>query len=164
MFEPPNATPTVDRPHAPRIPAPESHDHPLRPRSASVRDIHVAMTEEQPNEPSIQDVLDVLADPDCREIVGDLEEPRGAQAVADRCDLSQTSAYRKLEALCEAGLLTEGTEMRADGHHVTTYERDVGGVFVALDGEDAFDFEFVRESTAPDRRLAQFWSRISEEL
>lgn len=122
-----------------------------------------AMTDEKPADGQLQAALETLADPDCREIIDGLTEPQSAQEVAERCDLPRTSAYRKLEALSEAGLLREGTELRADGHHVKTYERAVTGVFVLLE-EDGFEFEFVHEPESADRRLAKFWSRISEEL
>lgn len=121
------------------------------------------MTDEQSTDEQLQAVLETLADRDCREIVDELSEAQSAQKVAERCDLPQTSAYRKLEALSEAGLVREGTELRADGHHVKTYERDVTGVFVLLE-ENGFEFEFVHKPESADKRLAKFWSRISDEL
>lgn len=122
------------------------------------------MTDEPAAETEIQAVLETLADPECREILDELETEQSAQEVAERCDLPQTSAYRKLEALSGAGLVAEGTQLRADGHHVKTYEREVTGVFVLLEDDAGFDFEFVDEPITADQRLAQFWSRISDEL
>ncbi|MFC7069644.1 helix-turn-helix domain-containing protein [Halobaculum lipolyticum] len=114
----------------------------------------------------LQPVLETLADPDCREILTVLAAPRSAGDVADRCDLPRTSAYRKLEALADAGLARTGTGIRTDGHHEKTYERTATGVLVLLDEEtgDGFEFELAHESTSADERLARFWSRISEEL
>ncbi|WP_226021982.1 winged helix-turn-helix domain-containing protein [Halomicrobium salinisoli] len=111
-----------------------------------------------------QAVFEALADPDCRDILATLDEPLPAQAVADACDLSQTSAYRKLERLADAGLLAEGTGVRADGHHVTTYERDCSGVWVAVEDERPFDVEVLRERESPDERLARLWQEVSEEV
>jgi DNA-binding transcriptional ArsR family regulator len=122
------------------------------------------MTGDGSRERSLQQILDALSDPDCRAIVDALEEPRGAQAIAERCELPQTSTYRKLEQLCEAGILREGTRVRTDGHHVTTYEPAVEGLFVAIGGAESFDYELVDELTSADERLAQFWARISEEV
>jgi DNA-binding transcriptional ArsR family regulator len=121
------------------------------------------MTENCPDS-EVQVVLDALADPECRSILDELGTPLSAQDVADRCDIPQTSAYRKLEALSEAGLVSEGTEIRTDGHHRRTYERDVSGVLVLRGTDPGFDVEFVDGQATPDQRLAQFWSRISEEL
>lgn len=115
--------------------------------------------------PDTQTVLDALADPDCRAILAELGEPASASEVSDRCDLPQTTVYRKLEALAEADLVEEGSALRADGHHHTTYERDVGGVLVVLDEDgDGFAVDHVAESEPADRRLAAFWAQISEEL
>jgi DNA-binding transcriptional ArsR family regulator len=121
------------------------------------------MTEQTP-ESDLQAVLDALADPDCRSILGELGTPRSAQEVAELCDLPQTSTYRKLQALSEADLVSEATEIRTDGHHHRTYQRDVSGVLVVREGESGFDVEFVDESPSVDERLAQFWSRMGEEL
>lgn len=111
-----------------------------------------------------QAVFEVLADPDCRDILATIEEPLPAKTVADTCDLPQTSTYRKLQQLSEAGLVAEETDVRPDGHHATTYVRDSRGVFVALDGEESFDVEVLRERNSADERLALLWSRVSKEL
>ncbi|MFC7018703.1 MULTISPECIES: winged helix-turn-helix domain-containing protein [Haloarcula] len=111
-----------------------------------------------------QAVFEALADPDCRAILTALDEPRPAKAVAADCDLPQTSTYRKLQQLSEAALVDERTAVRSDGHHETTYVRDCSGVFVAVDGDDPFAVDVVRDGESPDERLARLWSRISEEL
>ncbi|MDS0281663.1 helix-turn-helix domain-containing protein [Haloarcula onubensis] len=111
-----------------------------------------------------QAVFDVLADADCRDILATVEEPLPAKSVAERCDLPQTSTYRKLQQLSEAGLVAEETEVRPDGHHATTYVRDCSGIFVTLEGDDAFDVETVSPTQSADERLATLWTRVSEEL
>ncbi|WP_324661957.1 helix-turn-helix domain-containing protein [Haloarcula sediminis] len=111
-----------------------------------------------------QALFEALADPDCRDILAAVDEPLPARAVAEACDLPQTSTYRKLQQLSEAGLVAEETELRPDGHHTTTYVRDTTGVFVPLTGEDAFDVECLRPRKSADERLALLWSRVSEEL
>ena len=109
-----------------------------------------------------QTVFEALADPDCRDILTTVEEPLPAKAVAEACDLPQTSTYRKLQQLSEAGLIAEETAVSPDGHHATTYVRDCTGVFVML--EDAIDVAVVPEQKSASERLALLWSRISEEL
>lgn len=111
-----------------------------------------------------QAVFEALADPDCRDILAAVGEPLPAKAVAEACDLPQTSTYRKLQQLSEAGLVAEETELRPDGHHATTYVRDTTGVFVPLEGENAFDVERLRPRKSADKRLALMWARVSEEL
>lgn len=113
---------------------------------------------------SRQALFDALADPDCRAIVATLDEPMTAGQVAEQCNLSQTSSYRKLETLSDADMVEERTDVRADGHHTTQFVRDFDGVVVAYDGDDGFDVDFVNEAETPDERIARFWSQISEEL
>lgn len=111
-----------------------------------------------------QAVFDALADEECRRIVATLDEALTASEVAEACDLPQTSTYRKLELLSDAGLVAEETELRMDGHHATRYVRDFEGVFVACDGDVPFDVDVVGQRESADQRLARYWSRISEEL
>lgn len=122
------------------------------------------MADESSADSEVQTVLDALADPDCREILDELGTPRSAGEVAERCGLPRTSTYRKLDTLSEAGLVREGTELRADGHHVNTYERAATGVVVVLDPGSPPGVELVDDPNGADRRLAQFWSRMGEEL
>jgi DNA-binding transcriptional ArsR family regulator len=111
----------------------------------------------------VQAVCEALADPDCREILAALDEPLTAKAVVERCDLPRTSTYRKLEALSDAGLVEERTDLRVDGHHATTYVRDVSGVVLDYDDE-TWDVTVVDDADSAGDRLARYWSRIREEL
>jgi DNA-binding transcriptional ArsR family regulator len=131
--------------------------------------------------PDVQAVADALADPDCRRIVAALGSPLTAKEVADRCDLSRTTAYRKLDALREADLVEERIEVRDDGHHPRQYVRDVAGVVVTYRDDD-FDVEVLgtaadgdgeevastrrpgSDPESPAERLARYWSAVSEEL
>ena len=122
------------------------------------------MSDEPTADPELQTVLETLADVECRTILAELDHPQSVREVAEQCELPQTTAYRKIEFLSEAGLVREDTELRNDGHHVSTYERAVTGVVVGLEGDDGFEFELADEPQGADTRLAQFWSAISEEL
>lgn len=117
--------------------------------------------EEQPDQ---QPILAALADPDCRSILATVDEPLPAKAVADACELPQTTTYRKLQQLCEAELVDDRTELRSDGHHTTTYVRDCTGVFVPLEGEQQFDVDLFVDRESPDKRLERLWTSVSEEL
>ncbi|MFC4357622.1 helix-turn-helix domain-containing protein [Halobium salinum] len=110
-------------------------------------------------------VLEPLSDADCRAILCLLDEPHTAKEVTASCDLPRTSAYRKLTALSEAGLVEERTRVRTDGNHVTAYVRDCAGVFVSVDeGSESVSVDVVREPESPDERLERLWARIGEEL
>ncbi|KTG09004.1 hypothetical protein AUR64_14460 [Haloprofundus marisrubri] len=79
-------------------------------------------------------------------------------------EFSQTTAYRKLQALSDAGLVREDTEIRSDGHHVNTYERSITGVAVMFEEDGEIELELGTVRQPADHQLAQFWSRMSEEL
>lgn len=114
--------------------------------------------------PDLQHVLNALDDEDCRSILGTLDTPMTAQELMEECDLSQTTTYRKLELLGEAGLLDDETEIRDDGHHSTLYERNFVGVAVWVNSEESFDVTTIKSGEGPDERLSRFWQAISEEL
>jgi len=122
------------------------------------------MTDGEAGDKAVAAVCAALADPDCLDILRELDEPLAAAEVAARCDLPQTSAYRKLTKLHDVGLVEEGTEVRPSGNHRSTFVRDVSGVFVDLEGGERFAVEVLDDRASPDRRLEQLWSQISEEL
>lgn len=81
----------------------------------------------------IDDVLGALADPATRAILRQVaEQPRSTLEVADRCDLSPSTAYRKVDLLVTAGLLEERIEIDTGGHHATVYSLAVSAVQVSL--------------------------------
>ena len=133
--------------------------------------------------PDVQTVADALADPDCRRILSALGSPATTKEVADRCDLSRTTAYRKLGTLREADLVAERIDVRHDGNHPREYVRDVAGVVVSYEEGGEFAVEVMQASDAepegdtdtgtrsesspaeaPDERLERYWSAVSEEL
>ena len=44
-----------------------------------------------------------------------------ASEIAERCDLPMSTAYRKVNALVDAGLLEGGLRLRRDGNHANEY-------------------------------------------
>jgi len=134
------------------------------PAAATVARHMVPESPADDDRPALQRVLDQLEDPDRRAILRELDEPRTTQQIMDACDLSQTTAYRKLDRLSDTPLVRTTTEVRDDGHHTTRYERAVEGVFVGL-GDDATDLRLVDdEPESPDERLARLWSWMGDEL
>lgn len=112
----------------------------------------------------VQQVLDALDDPECRTILKTLAEPKTAQELMKHCGLSQTSTYRKLDLLSEAGLVEETTTIREDGHHETQYRRAFEGIMMKLTHDDTFDITLVETTESNAERLARFWSEVSEGL
>jgi len=114
-------------------------------------------------QPDLQEVLDALDDPDCRAIVSVLEEPMTASEIADASDIPLSTTYRKIDRLQEASLLYEGTEIRPDGQHASTYEVDFEEVVIALTEDQKFETEIARRPRTPDERLESLWSEVRKE-
>lgn len=66
----------------------------------------------------VESALDVLSDDYACRILGALEDgPRGAADLAEVCDMSRATAYRRLERLEDLGFVTAEMTYDADGHH-----------------------------------------------
>ena len=114
--------------------------------------------------PDLQPLLDALDDADARAIVKTIDDPATANEVSERCDIPLSTTYRKLDLLTDAGLLEEGTEIRSDGHHTTTYTVACEEVRIALTDSREFAIEIARtEEIRPDERLADIWTSVREE-
>ncbi|WP_049983334.1 helix-turn-helix domain-containing protein [Halorubrum sp. BV1] len=122
--------------------------------------------------PSVDEVLDALADDAARRIVTALSEPKTASELSEECDIPLSTTYRKLEQLTEASLLEESTDIRRDGQHTTRYSVAFESVTVAVsanpddDGDPErreFDVSFTRPERTRDERLADLWSELREE-
>ena len=118
-----------------------------------------------PEPPSVDEVLDALADDAARRIVAALTEPKTASELSEECDIPLSTTYRKLELLTEASLLAESTGIRRDGQHTTRYSVSFETVTVSIEEENdrEFDIEFTRPERTRDERLADLWSELREE-
>ena len=108
-------------------------------------------------------VLDALDDADARAIIRALVEPMTASELSEECDIPLSTTYRKLDLRTEADLLAEGTEIRADGHHTTTYEVAFDTVRIELTDERRLDVDVVRPEASPEQQLADIWSAVRRE-
>ncbi|MDZ5812225.1 helix-turn-helix domain-containing protein [Halorubrum sp. AD140] len=79
--------------------------------------------------------FDVLADPDCRAILGAAETPMTTSELADACDIALSTAYRKVERLSETPLLVEGVRFDPDGDHAAEYTRGATDATIELDAD-----------------------------
>ena len=124
----------------------------------------------EPEPPSVDEVLDALADDAARRIVAALTEPKTASELSEECDIPLSTTYRKLEKLTDASLLAESTDIRRDGQHTTRYSVSFDAVTVSVDDDEdgdgdrrEFDVEFSRPERTRDERLADLWSELREE-
>ncbi|WP_336037847.1 helix-turn-helix domain-containing protein [Halobacterium yunchengense] len=84
----------------------------------------------------VQRVLDAVDDADCRAILeATRDDALTVNEVADACDLAQSTAYRKVDILDDAGLLEESLRIRQSGKHVAEYACGVDDVTLTVDGD-----------------------------
>lgn len=86
------------------------------------------------SEGEITELLTVLDDEDCREVLratGD--DPLSAKEIAEACDIPSSTVYRKVDRLVDAGLLHEGIRIRGSGKHASEYTRCVDTVALSID-------------------------------
>ncbi|GEM_PF-260559 len=88
--------------------------------SRSATDELVDNGSREPND-TLQTVLELLSDPDCRLLLGAASEPRTTSELADVCDVPLSTAYRKVDRLSETPLLSEQLRFCSDGDHASEY-------------------------------------------
>ncbi|MDR5673433.1 Transcriptional regulator containing HTH domain,ArsR family [Halalkaliarchaeum sp. AArc-CO] len=92
----------------------------------------------------IQRVLEPLDDPDCLAILDAIdEESLSAREIAEVCDLPLSTAYRKLELLADAGIVSQGVRLSTSGNHTSEYERLVDDVKLSV-SPDGFTLRISR--------------------
>lgn len=113
--------------------------------------------------PSAEEICSALDDPDCREIIRNLEEPMTASELTNRCEIPQSTLYRKLELLTDSTLLEESTEIRQDGHHASKYAVAFDEITLTLDEDRSLAVQIERPARTADERLAELWSEVRKE-
>lgn len=114
--------------------------------------------------PSFQDILGVLDDDDCRNILRETTEPMTANELSDICDIPKSTLYRKLELLSTASLVSEEVIINPSGGRTTRYERNFDAVTISMDNENEFSVTVKRSSKEVEDRLANIWSKMGDEL
>lgn len=91
-------------------------------------------------------LLEVVADPDCRAILETTAEaPRTVSELVEACDIPVSTAYRKVDALVDVGLLEDSIRIRTGGRDATEYSLRVERISIDLtnaspgDAGDAVD-------------------------
>ncbi len=92
-------------------------------------------------------VVELLDDDEAVDLFQTASESMTIQQLAAECDVSQSTAYRKVDKLTEAGLLVETTAKRPDGDPPARYKRRAPAVTVTV-GEDV---EVVCADLLPNR-------------
>jgi len=83
---------------------------------------------------STAELLELLGDEYTRRVLqAVVEQPRSGTAVMDAADVSKATAYRRLDALEEAGLVVSETIFDPDGHHHERYRAVVEGIELSVE-------------------------------
>ncbi|SDZ78353.1 Helix-turn-helix domain-containing protein [Haloplanus vescus] len=105
-------------------------------------------------------VVSLLDDEHVRSILAATSEtPLSAAELSERCGVSTSSIYRRLDRLTDAGLVGERTRPRSDGHHETVYVSRLERFELTVhDGELAWDID--RESDDIADQLTNMWGKF----
>jgi len=107
--------------------------------------------------PDVDTVFELLASERVRRIVRALEEPMTAAEVAEACGIPRSTAYRKLRAMAEAGLLR-----KQEGDDAARYAVDFEAVVVrAPNGDLELDVEVPARSAS--EQLSALWGEVRAE-
>lgn len=107
-------------------------------------------------------LFDVLASETARDVLALASiEPISASEIAEACDVSLPTAYRRVHALQEYDLLAEDVELDGDGNHYSIYRTRVTDITVRIrNGEVETDID--RERDLFDR-FDELWSDLESD-
>lgn len=89
------------------------------------------------DEQRVSRMLDVLQDPECREIMTKTaEQSLTATEISTQCEIALSTAYRKLDQLVAAGILKERIRLSLQQGQRSEYSLHIGAIEVAVTGED----------------------------
>ncbi len=110
----------------------------------------------------IEDILDTIGDEHARRVLASISrEPKPAKELAEECDLSLPTIYRRVEMLEEHDLVKDQTLVADDGNHYKVYECNFESTVISLD-DDEYRVRIYREENLPDR-FSQLWDDLSAE-
>ncbi|MFD1598246.1 ArsR/SmtB family transcription factor [Halobellus rarus] len=120
-------------------------------------------------DPALGDVLDVLSDEYARAILAATSvNPMSAQQLADECEMSKPTVYRRVERLRDHDLIEERTEIQDDGNHYSVYAATLAAFSVELE-DGSFEADVTRREPEsfpgereadPADRFARMWEDL----
>ena len=113
-------------------------------------------------EQSIEEILDTIGDQHARRVLAAISrEPQSAKELAEECDLSLPTVYRRIELLDEYDLVKDRTLVAEDGNHYKVYESNFESTVISLEDEE-YKVRIYREENLPDR-FSQLWDELNPE-
>lgn len=104
--------------------------------------------------------FDALANPTAREILVHASgRELTAEELAERCDVSLPTVYRHVETLADCSLLTERTNVDAEGNHYKTVETTVEEFRIEV-SPDGFDLAVEQRREDLVDRFEGLWSDL----
>jgi DNA-binding transcriptional ArsR family regulator len=109
---------------------------------------------------SIEEILDTIGDEHARTVLASISlEPRSAKELADTCDLSLPTIYRRLELLEEHELVDQETVVAEDGNHYNVYECNFDSTVITLE-DDEYQVRIYRRENVPNR-FSDLWDDLA---
>lgn len=106
-------------------------------------------------------MFDVLESDVARRIlVSASDGPMSADELAETCDTSLPTIYRRVNVLEEYDFLTEDRELDAEGNHYKTFETAVERIAFDIDA-DGFAVDIERRSGVVDQ-FEEFWTELGD--
>lgn len=112
----------------------------------------VSRSEESPetivldDQSRIQAVLDLLDDPECRDILDATGDAAlSAAELAETCDAALSTTYRKLDRLTDTGLVEERIRVSRSGRHTKEYARLLEDVTLTVSDDGTIELDVVRK-------------------
>jgi DNA-binding HxlR family transcriptional regulator len=110
----------------------------------------------------IEEILDTIGDQHAREVLAAISrEPKSAKELAEECDLSLPTIYRRVEMLDEYDLVKDRTLVADDGNHYKVYESNFESTVISLE-DDEYRVRIYREENVPDR-FGKLWDELSQD-
>jgi DNA-binding transcriptional ArsR family regulator len=108
-----------------------------------------------------EEILALLEDEYARTILTELTtEPMSVSELCTACDMSDPTAYRRIDRLRAVELVTEKQELDPEGHHYKRYVSTVEEVTVVF-GDGRYDVEVTKPSKDPSDRFTDLFEGIS---
>jgi predicted transcriptional regulator len=114
------------------------------------------------DEKSIEEILDTIGDQHARRVLAAISrEPQSAKELAEECDMSLPTIYRRIEMLTEYELVKDRTLVAEDGNHYKVYESNFESTVISLEDQE-YKVRIYREENLPDR-FSQLWDELNPE-
>ncbi|MHC3381912.1 helix-turn-helix domain-containing protein [Haloarcula sp. H-GB5] len=105
-------------------------------------------------------VVGLLDDEHIRSILtATSETPLSATELGEKCGVSTSSIYRRLDRLTDAGLISEQTRPRSDGHHETVYASRLDRFELTIHNGE-LNWGITRRSDDISDQLTRMWGKF----